>query len=232
MSLPEIHNFSVAAGDNAEISWDVTTGPIELTGATLQWDLYEQEQGLPVDTTPILTKTTDYGIEAENDGEVTTFSIEFAEEETADLLGNYYYEVALVTGDGKNLTAAVGILTVTGLSTTLSARSLKVRFPELAIYDDTSLQFAIDNAIIMVDDSWIEEDITIARMLLAAHLVTMAAASADTEGGTILSESIGRLSTTYATKTSVERTAELGGTSYGQAFLRLLRASHGGPIIV
>lgn len=234
MGLPELHNFSVAAGDNAILEFDIATGTVNLTGAAIAWDLYEAVEGMPVSTTPILSKELDYGIEATNDGETTEFSVELEQDDTLNLRGNFYYEAKMVSGDGKNISLAFGLVTVTGLYAGLTSRTLRLRFPEFADNADADLEFVVAAAIAIVgdDDGWIEGDIPTARLYLAAHLVQAGTLAAETEGGAIVSETIGRISTTYAASSSSDRVQSLQSTSYGQRFLELQRGSHGGPLVV
>lgn len=232
MALPTLLNFSVSAGDNSILEFDIETGPVQLNQAVIRFDAYAQENGVPETDTILFSKELDYGIEAESDGEVTSFAIELEQEDTANRLGNFYYEVKMVDGDSKNFTLAAGILTVTGLSASISSRSLKLRFPELAEYADDLLEFAIALSESMVDDSWIAADIPVARMFLAAHLVSRAQADADRGDRSISSESIGRISISYATSTSSDQVSSLKLTSYGEHYLRLMRGSHSGPVVV
>lgn len=233
MSLPVVQHFSVSAGDNAELSFIAPTGTVNLEGAAVTWSLYAQSLGVPSGDA-LVTKELDYGVEAENEGDDTAFTVELEQSDTESLLlGNYYHEAELVDGDGKNLTVVVGLLAVTGRSSSLTSRSLKLLYAELADYEDWVLELAIEQAVVSVGDSWIEADRVTARGLLAAHMVTAAALnSSGGSAGDITSESIGRISVSYANSSSQEKSVLLNQTSFGQQFLRYLRGSHGGPIVV
>lgn len=233
MAIPTISNFSVSAGDNAVLSFEAETGEVNLNDAEVSWALYAQDEGAPTGDA-IIEKLLSYGVTAESDGDITSFEIELEVADTIELaLGNYYHEAILVDGNGKNLTVAIGILTLTGWSSELTSRSLKLRFPELVDIDDWALEFAIAEATLRVDSSWIAKDISKARALLAAHIATAAGMDLETGGdATITSELMGRISVSYARSGASERSALLGATTYGQRFLALMAGSHRGPIIV
>ena len=232
MVSPVIVNYSVSAGDNAELDFSVET-EIVVDSAEISWALYAQSSGAPSGDA-LVEKLLSYGITFEEEDGTTTFTVELEQADTIELaLGNYYYEAIAVDGEGKNRTLAVGLLTLTGWSSELTSRAMKLRFPELVDYDDSVLEFAISEATTAVDDTWIESDIAPARMLLAAHFAASASQDLETGGDTnISSESIGRISRSYGRAVGAERTGLLGGTTYGQRFLVLQAGSHRGPIII
>lgn len=114
MADPKIQNFSTAAGDETEIDFDV--GPDEgasLDGATILWQAFEQEHGVPkADVDPVISKTNGSGIEIV-DNEDLTFNLTLLESDTIGLLGNYYHEVTITDDEGKRTTPTVGIMTIT-----------------------------------------------------------------------------------------------------------------------
>jgi hypothetical protein len=118
-----------------------------------------------------------------------------------------------------------------------TAASIKLRFKEFADVDDPVIEFAIEEARTEVDDGWTAQA-DIALVYLVAHYVASANQNAssggDGDGGTIASESIGRLSITYARtaqSTSADAT-DKESTSYGRRYLEILAANFSGARII
>jgi hypothetical protein len=111
----------------------------------------------------------------------------------------------------------------------------KARFPEFEAVADATVAFAIEEAGLSVDDSWIEQDFSLAINYLTAHILAAGGAlSGNAAGaavqGPVTSESLGDASVTYADKSKVVGVeglaAELASTTYGQRYLRLQRRNH------
>jgi hypothetical protein len=108
----------------------------------------------------------------------------------------------------------------------------KARFPEFEAVADAVIAFALEEAGISVDDSWIERDYVIAIYYLTAHILASSGKlSGDAAGaavqGPVTSESLGDASVSYADKSKVVGAeglaAELASTTYGQRYLGLRR---------
>lgn len=215
-------SFSVYAGDNPVLAFSTALGRQIYEGAVqVEWSLYAQSNGVPSGDA-ILVKELDYGVTVAEDGESLSFSVELEMSDTQDLSGNYYHEARVVDQQGKNLTVAVGYLTVIARGS-LSPDVIRLRFPELSSVSDAALAFAIAEAIVRVGDSWIEVDRVPAASLLAAHLVSQAAESARRNGRVVTSESISHVSRTYSVGSATS--AQYGSTSYGLQYLELMRRS-------
>jgi hypothetical protein len=106
------------------------------------------------------------------------------------------------------------------------ANSIKVRFPEFALVTDAAVEFAIEEAGLLIDDTWIEGDGALAWSLLTAHLLAAAQATSDVGGRIITSESIGRISVSYAAGSVTEISSTIRSTIYGDRFLSLARRNH------
>jgi hypothetical protein len=116
----------------------------------------------------------------------------------------------------------------------------KARFaPVFAAVDDPTIQGALDRAARMVDTSWTEGDYAEARMLLAAHDLTLEGVGASAVaaeillGGTIKKRSEGDHVIEFATPSGASagaaQSGPYGGTVYGRKFWMLLRQNKGGP---
>jgi hypothetical protein len=113
------------------------------------------------------------------------------------------------------------------------ANSIKLRFPEFATTDDPVVEFAIEEALSQVDDTWIEGDRVLAVSLYVAHLLAIASASAGVDGRDVVSESIGPISVTYASVVGATASgSDLGGTSYGKRYKSLARRNFPGPVVI
>ncbi len=117
-----------------------------------------------------------------------------------------------------------------------TASSIKIRFPEFAGVADATIEFIIAEAVQVVGDTWdIQQDLAV--MYLVAHHVSCSIAAAASGGtgsdGTIVSESIGRLSRTYAraAASDASQSSTLKSTSYGKRFLEIQRGNFPGPVI-
>lgn len=113
--MPIIQNFSVPAGDDVDINFDVDPDDgASLIGATIYWRVYEQENGLPVaGVDPVLEKVLDDGIQI-TDPATGQFVVTIDAADTTDMLRNYYHEARIHDEDGNWVTVTIGILTITG----------------------------------------------------------------------------------------------------------------------
>ncbi len=118
-----------------------------------------------------------------------------------------------------------------------TATSIKTRFPEFSAVADAIVEFSIEEARLEVTDAWtIGADLAI--VYLTAHYVAAAITASESGGtggeGNIASESIGRLSISYA-QTSAATAAvadDYSSTSYGRRYETLLERNFGGPRII
>lgn len=117
----------------------------------------------------------------------------------------------------------------------------RTRFP---IFDDSSdglIQMLLDEASHSVDTGWEEKDYQPAIMYLAAHLLATDNSSEGEDvsvggagGGTIISESFGGISASYANQSfssagSLSADDQFGTTEYGRRYLALLYLNQRGP---
>ena len=111
--------------------------------------------------------------------------------------------------------------------------SMKLKFPEFVPQTDTTIEFAIEEALLSVDDTWIPEFMTVAVMYLAAHHVMVAIARAESGTGQRLkSESMDGMSKTYDNDTPRPDPADYTTTSYGSRYLEMLRSNVPGILMI
>lgn len=116
-----------------------------------------------------------------------------------------------------------------------TASSIKMRFPEFNNVEDSIVEFAIEEARLEVGDNWEETTVGIALIYLVAHYVAASvsrAASGGSGDGVIQSESIGRLSITYASGAATADATDKDTTAYGRRYLEILGANFAGPVII
>jgi hypothetical protein len=113
-----------------------------------------------------------------------------------------------------------------------------MRFKEFADVDDTIVEYAIEEARLEVNDTW-TANYNLAIVYLVAHYVSASVAAATNAGagggGSIASESIGRLSISYSQPNAANANAvpdDKTSTSYGRRYLEILGANFSGPLIV
>lgn len=116
-----------------------------------------------------------------------------------------------------------------------TALSMKLKFPEFKDQDDMTIEFAIEEAQRSVDDTWLEKDQMLAIMYLAGHYLEITIARSETGGGQMIrSETIGRMSITYATpeQPNMKSFDDFTTTMYGTRFLDLARKNFPAVAIV
>lgn len=110
-----------------------------------------------------------------------------------------------------------------------TAADLKSRFPVFAPVADATITAALNDAARMVDETWTEDDFAPARMLYAAHLMTMDGLGKTTEAQLqgFSKLSIGPLSLERAAQDT--QPGDLKSTSFGRRFIEMRRRNIGGP---
>lgn len=121
-----------------------------------------------------------------------------------------------------------------------TALNMKLKFPEFVSYNDAAIEFAIEEAMLFVDDTWIIAHETVAVMYLAAHYLMVSIlrgqqTSGTMEGGQrVTSESFGGMSISYEND-SIKLTADskdFTTTVYGLRYYDFLKMSHVGVAVV
>jgi hypothetical protein len=117
---------------------------------------------------------------------------------------------------------------------------MKLKFPEFEDIEDGTIEFAIEEAALMVQSNW-TSGYNIAIMYAAAHLVSAGQAASEAMSGEatgdIASESIGRISIKYnkpstAVTNSDATPDDFTSSSYGRRFIELRDRNFGGPVVV
>lgn len=228
-------NFSIYVGDNLDVDYDIgpdTTG-LNLSTTGITWSAYPQIRGaFDKSGGPVMQKTKANGITVD-DPLLLTFHISFLPADTANLAGNYGYELKLIDAASKHTTPTIGTMTVIDTGNPLNVVALKTMFQELANYDDATLQTALDEASLYVDDTWNVQDVAAATFYLAGHFVTAAQASSGSGGRLVSSERIGQISVNYAASTpSSDLHPSLSSSNYGLMFLALMRRNSPAILVV
>lgn len=227
-------NFALQAGDDTEVFFDI--GPDE-DGVNLEfvqaltWRAYNQVMGIPDMTVALIDKGIGSGVEV-TDPLLMQFTVLLAGIDTTALTGNYYHEVKIIGDHAETTTALTGLMTVINSAVAPNVVAFKSMFPDFADVDDTLVQMALDAAAQFVDAAWGDSQVA-ATMYLAAHFLSMSSTTSDTSGQLISSESIGRISVSYASSAASGGTnGTLGQTSYGVVFSNMLTAQGYGIAIV
>jgi hypothetical protein len=227
-------NFRLFAGDDVDVLFDIgpdDTGLNLAFAQELTWKAYPQMLGVPDKTAVLISKSVTSGILV-TDPLLLKITVQIASADTIDQNGNLYYEIRLIDANGKTRTTTIGLMTVIDPAVVPNVAAFKAMFPELATSDDTLIAIALEHAGQFVDDTWGSSE-SDATMYLAAHFMATAHATADTDGRVVSSETIGRMSISYAvgsaTGTSI---SALGMTRYGLVFSKMLAAQGFGIAIV
>jgi hypothetical protein len=102
-----------------------------------------------------------------------------------------------------------------------TAVNLKMKFPEFANINDASVEFAIEEASLFVDDAWLPDTQTLGILYLAAHYLQMSIITAQSASGQIItSERMGEIGVTYATPLQIteKEPSDWLLTLYGRRF--------------
>jgi hypothetical protein len=224
-------NFSLVAGNDTDVAFDI--GPDEFGtnldfAESITWTAYRQILGAPQEM--VITKSVGSGISID-DPLLMQITVTITGEDTVEESGNYYHEIKMVANHGQVTTTTTGLMTVINTLEVPNVIAFKAMFQDFADLDDTLVQIALDTAARFVDDSWGDAQAG-ATMYLAAHFLASAHATADTDGRVVSSETIGRMSISYATGTATGDNAMLSSTRYGLVFNNLLTAQGYGIAIV
>jgi hypothetical protein len=233
-----LQNFSVMVDNDSEILFDI--GPDDADAINLDfvqdlmWAAYPQTLGVPDMSAPLITKRIGTGIQI-TDPLLMKFVVTIAGEDVAGLNGNYYHEVRILEDLGVLTTTTIGLMTVVDPAVVPNVASFKSMFPEFAGVDDTTVQIALDMAAQFVDDGWGDQENS-ATMWLAAHFMALSASgsgAATGVGRVVSSETIGRISVSYASGNTAAATTPgaLGSTTYGLVFNQKLTAQGTGIAI-
>jgi hypothetical protein len=230
-------NFSLMVANDTDVLYDLSPDADAINlefSESLTWTAYPQSLGVPDMTAPLITKGIGTGIEI-TDPLLMQFTVTFAGEDIAGLSGNYYYQIDLVANHGELTTTTTGLMTVIDPAVVPNVVAFKSAFPEFAAVDDTTVQIALDMAAQFVDDSWGDQQ-SAANMWLAAHFMALSqsgSGAATGVGRVVQSETIGRISVSYASGNTAAATTPgaLGSTTYGLVFNTLLTAQGTGIAI-
>lgn len=110
---------------------------------------------------------------------------------------------------------------------TPSASDLTTRHPAFSSLDSDYIDAVIAEAERFVDSTWFEDDYQPAVMHLAAHMLIAEGALEGSVKGVLTSESIGDASASYDNSDKADA-SDYRTTSYGRAYMRLLRVNKGG----
>lgn len=227
-------NFSLHMGDDTEVDFNI--GP-DVDGLNLEFvqaltfKAYNQVFGVRDMGAPLISKSVDNGITV-TDPLLMEFTVELEAADSAGLAGNYYYEIKIVADHGEVTTPTTGLMTVIDPALMPNVVAFKSIFSDFESVDDTLVQIALDAAGQFVDTTWGASQAP-ATMYLAAHFLSMATQTSDTSGQIITSESIGRISVSYASASGGgAATGTLSMSSYGTVFDNMLTAQGYGIAIV
>jgi len=108
------------------------------------------------------------------------------------------------------------------------------RFPRFQAVGTTEINRALTEAARRVDETWTEDDFQEARMLYAAHVLTLDGHGEGAESEIAKAGAMGFRSFRSGSL-SLDRSdaggGMLGQTSYGLRFLELMRRNCGGPVV-
>lgn len=121
-----------------------------------------------------------------------------------------------------------------------TAADLKLRHPAFAGVADAVVNDALDQAAGRVGTNWPETDFATARILYAAHVMTLDGHGAGTEatqnakglGGFQTVRSGSLMLQQFDRSEADERMGEYGSTSYGRRFWHLMARCFAGPVVI
>jgi Protein of unknown function (DUF4054) len=157
------------------------------------------------------------------------------------------FRIAWVTTEGREnddeITLAIAPNSGLDLGTeyaNASASTLKAAFAKFASVSDATVEFWLERARRLVDQSWTEGDYAMGQMLLACHYMTREGLGTGTEAQ-IAAEGLGEFTSVKSGQFSFTRKENSGdgsadagsmsATSYGRQWLTLCRINRGGARI-
>lgn len=212
-------DFSMVAGDSKTLEITVNDdagAPVDLTGATIQWNAARRPYG-----TAVISKAGSI-----TDAPAGKFTVLLEPADTASLDGSFYQAATITGGDGSVSTLFLGALLISPLAANTTVEQFKVRFPEFAPVSSTLIALVLDEALAQVSSCLSDADRTRAQMLLTAHKLTLegepgrttSGAGAGTTGA-VKREKVGSLEVEYAGMgTSSSGGRNYDRTVYGQMY--------------
>ena len=116
-----------------------------------------------------------------------------------------------------------------------SSINLKMKFPEFQDQDDATIEFAIEEAALSVDDTWLPSDQPVALMYLAAHYLMVSVQRQESAMGEVVSsERFGEMSITYKTPNQpmMASSEDFTTTSYGTRFMDLAKKNFPACLVI
>lgn len=118
--------------------------------------------------------------------------------------------------------------------TPASASDLKAAFPAFAAVAEDTIDFWLERARRIVDESWTEGDYSYGQMLLACHYMTLNGLGTGTDAQ-VNAEGLGDFKAVRSGQFSFQRAdssnaanGEIASTSYGRQWASLARSNRGG----
>jgi hypothetical protein len=114
-----------------------------------------------------------------------------------------------------------------------TAATFKARFPAFAAVSDSAIESALSEASRRVDTTWTEGDYTTAKLLYAAHVLTMDGLGSSNEArlAGFKRVKIGPMDLERAV-TDAKSSSSLRATSYGARFAELARLNFAGGTVI
>lgn len=117
-----------------------------------------------------------------------------------------------------------------------SADELQAAFPRFAAVADETVEFWLEQARRLVDQSWTEGDYAMGQMLLACHYMTLEGLGSGSEAeinaqglGDFTSVRSGSFAFTRKGGSDSIAAGAIGSTSYGTRWLAMAKVNKGGP---
>lgn len=149
------------------------------------------------------------------------------------------FQIAWTTAGGRTDDSIVTIAVVAVSEYEPAIAEFLIRYPAFASVSTATIAYWLKDAETVVTDSWIEADVSPARMALAAH--NLALSGAGSSGGAVGNLAAMGVTSFKSASMSVNFDADTikasnsgsySSTKYGQLFLPYLRRNVGGPRLV
>lgn len=223
-------DISIVAGESRIINVAAQNedgSPINLTGSTIAWQMALVPYG-----TPVISKAGVIQGPA-TDG---NFRVTLSAAETLPLNGNFYQSAMITFPDTSKTSLFLGLIAISPLDELSSVEEFKVRYPEFAAVSNALISLVLADAALEVDEGWNESDISRARMLWAAHRLTIQGEPARSLTGQSIAitgpvkrHKVGDVEVEFTGIGGSSSSAlDFGATSYGREYLRLLNMNFGG----
>jgi hypothetical protein len=111
-----VRDFTIAAGDDLAVTYDLNLDGDTIDGAVVFWNAYQMSQGVPLpNVASLISKSSEEPDQIIIIDSPKSFQVLLVRPDTLNLSpGNYYTEATVIDASGNFITVGTGLMTVDG----------------------------------------------------------------------------------------------------------------------